>query len=385
VHGPEGTLEGPDWPPLTLAEADALLRRYPAAGGATRLVTVSPRPFSAASVVETPKGLVFVKRHHASVRSRKGLLEEHRLLQYLAKRGWLHGLPMVQAPLADRSDETVQIDGEWVYEVHPMAAGFDLYREAHSWMPFYSVQHAREAGRALATLHRALEEYDGPARIVQPLVTSWTIFADADPMAAMEHYLRQRPLLEAYAEERHWRDSMRELLLPWHARLRKYLPNLKPQWAHNDFHASNLMWRSESPDAEVTAIVDFGLSDQTNAVHDLATAIERNCIEWLRIGDSGIVHTEQVDALLTGYEEIRSLDVSEAHAVGAMMPLVHCEFALSETDYYLAVLKNRAKAFLGYEGYFLGHSAWFRTGEGAALLQHLERWAHSSKRGGERK
>lgn len=385
AHGPAGALVEPDWPPLTLTEVDALLRRYPgpggAAGGALRLLMVSPRPFSAASVVETRQGQVFVKRHHQSVRSREGVLEEHRLMQYLAAACWTDGRKLVEAPLADADGETVQVKGEWTYEVHPVSLGVDLYREAHSWTPFESAEHARAAGRTLAAMHLAVAEYDAAARAEGPLVTSWTIFAHENPMAAMERYLGQRPLLLAYAEERHWPDSMQELLLPWHARLQAFLPHLKPLWTHNDFHASNLMWSVDGPDAEVTAIVDFGLSDRTNAVHDLATAIERNCIEWLRIGEAGIVHTDHVDALLAGYEEIRQLDAMEAQAVRAMLPLVHCEFALSETNYYLSVLKDRAKAFLGYEGYFLGHAAWFREAEGAALLRHLERWANTRKEG----
>lgn len=402
AHGPAGTLEKPDWPPLTLDEADAVLRLYPEAGGAARLVTVSPRPFSAASVVETPRGAlrkaVFVKRHHQAVRSRAGLLEEHRLLEYLAAARWPGGLAMaqasiVQAPLRDASGGTVQVRGEWVYEAHPVADGADLYREAHSWTPFASVEHARAAGRALAGLHLALKDYDVPARMPEPLVTSWTIFAGDDPLRGMEAYLERRPALKAYAEERRWRESMRELLLPWHESLRGFLPHLKPLWTHNDFHASNLMWKqvgsgsgeSES-EARVSAIVDFGLADRTNAVHDVATAIERNAIEWLRMtelatgspgGSPSIVHYDQVDALLAGYQEIRPLSRMERQAIAAMLPLVHCEFALSETDYFLSVLHDPAKAYLGYEGYFLSHAAWFRAGEGVELLRHLERWADS--------
>jgi len=385
AHGPAGTVETPDWPPLMLAEADTLLRSYPAARGAARLLTVSPRPFSAASVVETAGGAgtlqqVFVKRHSHAVRSREGLMEEHRVLQFMAGSEWTHGQQLVQAPLADATGETVRIEGGWIYEVHPVAPGVDLYREAHSWTPFQSVQHARAAGRAMAEMHRVLERYDGPPRMAQPLVTSWTIFAADDPETAMEAYLATRPALREYAEERRWRESMQELLLPWYAKLRGSLRHLKPLWTHNDFHASNLMWSADEPNAAVTAIVDFGLSDRTNAVHDLATAIERNTIEWLRMGDAEIVHFDHVDALLAGYEEVRPLNGLERRAIAAMLPLVHCEFALSETDYYLAVLKDRTKAYLGYEGYFLGHAAWFREGEGAELLGHSERWAeHAGK------
>ena len=39
---------------------------------------MSPRPFSAASVVKANGRRAFVKRHHRNVRDKEGLLEEHR-------------------------------------------------------------------------------------------------------------------------------------------------------------------------------------------------------------------------------------------------------------------------------------------------------------------
>jgi Ser/Thr protein kinase RdoA (MazF antagonist) len=137
------------------------------------------------------------------------------------------------------------------------------------------------------------------------------------------------------------------------------------------------MWSSSGDDAKVTGIIDFGLADRTNAVHDLATAIERNIVEWLRIEDpdAAVVHFDHLDALLAGYHELAPLSYEEARALAAMLPLVHCEFALSETDYFLSVLHAPEKACLAYEGYFIGHARWFLTEQGQRLLDHLERWA----------
>ena len=74
VHGMGTENVVPDWPALTLAEVDAVLRRYPQAGGARALTWRSPRPLSAAGLVETARGgSVFVKRHHRRVRSVEGL------------------------------------------------------------------------------------------------------------------------------------------------------------------------------------------------------------------------------------------------------------------------------------------------------------------------
>jgi Ser/Thr protein kinase RdoA (MazF antagonist) len=385
AHGLKGSMDKPDWQPLTLSEVDALLRRYPTAGGATRVVSVSPRPFSAASVVETPQGKVFVKRHHRLVRDVEGLLEEHRLIAFLEPRCG----GMVAPVLADADGETVVAAGEWTYEVHAPSPGLDIYEQALSWTPFFYSGHARAAGRALAQMHLAAEGYPAPPRKTQSLVTSFTIFAGdssadgpeaayfLDPYARMEAYLEKRPLLREYAEQRDWRASCDELLMPFYGRLEPWLKYLRPLWTHNDFHASNLTWSGAGEDAKVRGVIDFGLADRTNAVHDLATAIERNVVEWLRMdeADADLVHFNHLDALLAGYRELCPLGYEEARALAAMLPLVHCEFALSETDYFLSILHSEEKAFLAYEGYFLAHARWFQSPQGRELLGHLERWA----------
>lgn len=406
THGLQGSLEEADWPPLTLAEVDSLLRRYPQAGGAERLLSRSPRPFSAASVVETSAGAVFVKRHARAIRDREGLLEEHRLIAHLALE--LEGEvsratespsvspSLVQAILADRDGETAIAEDEWTYEVHPLARGVDVYEQALSWTPFLSSAHARAAGHAMATLHRAAVSYQGPTRKTQQLVTSFTIFAGPDledlsgsyksddgPFRRMRDYLDRRPMLQEYAEERDWRGSFDELFLPLYRDLDPWLVYLRPLWTHNDFHASNLTWTlSGNEDVQVAGIIDFGLADRTNAVHDLATAIERNVVEWLRMAEpeAHLVHLDHLDALLAGYEELSPLSYEEARALVAMLPLVHCEFALSETDYFLSILNSREKAALAYEGYFVAHAQWFRSGQGRTLLEHLERWAEERPR-----
>ena len=360
-------------------------------------------------------GKVFVKRHLRSVRDREGLLEEHRLIAHLAAAmrdedtGSASGpgvsRNLVQAVLADRDGETVTTSGEWTYEVHPVARGVDVYEQALSWTPFLYAGHARAAGRALARLHRAARSYKAPARETQQLVTSFTIFAGHDfgeqqasdksndgPLRSMQAYLDCRPLLREYAEERDWLSSVEDVLIPFYRNLEPWLPYLQPLWTHNDFHASNLTWNVSwsggSEDSEVLGILDFGLADRSNAVHDLATAIERNVVEWLRITEPGadVVHLDHLDALLAGYEELSPLSYEEARALTAILPLVHCEFALSETDYFLSILNSPEKATLAYEGYFLAHAEWFRREHGRKLLEHLEQWGEGRPRasGGER-
>jgi len=374
AHGLEGNLVEPDWPALKLDELDGLLRRFPQAQKAERILSFSPRPFSAASVVETPLGNVFVKRHHRAVRDKDSLHEEHRWLDFLSRRDTL-----VKKPLEDRSGETAIEIGEWTYEVHPVGDGLDLYETEQSWTPFLSVGHARHAGRALARLHAASAGYDAPARKAATLVTSFEVFSRDDPWPELARYAEERPTLHGYLAKRDWLLETQETFLPFHNHLRKFLPVFQPLWTHNDFHGSNLFWSNSSSAAEVTDIIDVGLADRTNALHDIATAIERNGVEWLQMHDASRdpLHLEQIDALLSGYEEMHPLSRDEAEAVVALLPLVHAEFALSEADYFLRVLKSQEKADLAYIGYFLGHARWFNSGTGKQLLSHLQSWAES--------
>jgi Ser/Thr protein kinase RdoA (MazF antagonist) len=376
AHGLEGDLVEPDWPALELDELHGLLRRFPQAQKAERILSFSPRPFSAASVVATPLGKVFVKRHHRAVRDRDSLLEEHRWLAYLSRRDTL-----VKKPFDDNTGETAIEIGEWTYEVHPVGDGLDLYETAQSWTPFLSVGHARNAGRALARLHAASAGYGAPARKAGTLVTSFKIFSCDDPWPKLTRHVEERPELCAYLVKRDWLAETQETFLPLHNRLRKFLPVFQPLWAHNDFHGSNLLWSNSCPEAEVTDIIDVGLADRTNALHDLATAIERNGVEWLQLHDTSRnpFHLEQIDALLNGYDERHPLTREEAEAMVALLPLVHAEFALSEADYFLRVLKSQEKADLAYIGYFLGHARWFNSDAGKRLLNHLHSWAESHR------
>ena len=377
AHGLDGQLVNPDWPVLQLDEVDRLFRRFPHAQKAARILSYSPRPFSAASIVETPHGKIFVKRHHLSVRGKESLHEEHRWLAYLSRR-----TPLVKRPLEDESGETVVTTGEWTYEVHPHGDGVDVYEQAQSWTPFFCVAHARNAGRALAKLHAASAGYDAPARNVAALVTSFQVFAGADPWPQLTHYVEQRPALRAYLANRDWLRESREVFQPLSNRLRPFLPVFQPLWTHNDFHASNLLWSNASPQAEVTDIFDMGLADRTNAIHDMATAIERNGVEWLEIENPARdpFHLEQIDALLTGYEELRPFSREEAEALVALLPLVHAEFALSEADYFCGVLNSEGKTELAFSGYFLGHARWYATDAGKRLLHHLQNWAEAHPR-----
>jgi Ser/Thr protein kinase RdoA (MazF antagonist) len=263
--------------------------------------------------------------------------------------------------------------GRYVYEVHGLATGIDLYRDATSWSPFASAGHAHAAGAELARLHRAAAGFRHPARPPGVLLSGCDIVLAADPPAAVGRLLARRPGLDGYLRGRTWPDDFARNLLPAIGRAGPLLRALPRQWGHGDWHPSNLSWTSAGPDAQVSGIFDLGLANRTLAVHDLATALERCTIGWLDLADTGQAAADHqaVDALLDGYQSVRPLSAAEARALPAALPVVHVEYALAEVEYFAAVLRSPAGADLAYDGYLIGHARWFAEPDGAALLGHL--------------
>jgi Ser/Thr protein kinase RdoA (MazF antagonist) len=378
AHGLDGKLVAPDWPPLTRDEVHNVLRHFDSLAGSVELLSVSPRPFSAASVVRVGSRRVFVKRHARPVRDAASLGEEHAFMAHLRARG--ASVPLV---LADRSGTTtIEIDN-WTYEVHELPRGIDLYEDAISWTPFFYTSHAHSAGRTLAQLHLASAGFSAPVRKHSPLVAGFSIFAAQNSHNALQSYLSWRPKLNAYLERASWLAESMDLLAPFHAELVPLLPALTPLWTHNDLHPSNLFWSASSPAARATAIIDFGLSDRTTAMHDIAHAIERSMVEWLALLQSPHaprsvpVHLDHLFALLDGYNSVRPLSREERAALAPLTALCHVEFALSEADYFLTVLHSEDKARIACESYLLGHSRWWREA-GAALLNKIRAWAEAT-------
>lgn len=380
AHAQDGTLAEPYWPPLTVNEVGRVLAGYEGLAGEVSLLSFSPRPFSAASVVRAGNQRIFVKRHARVVRDADGLREEHSFMEHLRAHG--ASVPHV---LADRHGDTaIEID-EWTYEVHELPHGIDLYRDAISWTPFFHAAHAYSAGQAMARLHLAAQGYDAPPRIGRPLVAGFSIFAAQDPEHALAAYLAARPALASYLKNRNWLDDALNLLQPFHAELLPLLPILKPLWTHNDLHPSNLFWSDTGARAQATAVIDFGLSDRTTAIHDLAHAIERSIVEWLALvqrpdePERVPTHLDHMTALLDGYESVRPLSSVERAALAPMTALCHAEFALSETDYFLSVLHSEEEARFACPAYLLDHARWWR-GAGGRLLDAIRTWAEAKIR-----
>jgi Ser/Thr protein kinase RdoA (MazF antagonist) len=412
VHGMGKELALPDWSPLTSAEVHTVLARYPRAAGDEMITWRSPRPMSAAGLIRHGGADLFVKRHHVRVRTLAQLAVEHAFIGHLRARG-------IPAPAVLRAADgaTATQYGDFVYEVHELASGLDRYRDALSWTPYASLGHARAAGAALARLHEAAERFSLPARAPAVLTGGCEIIVSNDPLAEVKWLAGCRPGLAGYLDGRPWPDDLTRHVLPAIRRAAPLLAGLPRQWGHGDWHPSNLTWSSAGPDAVVAGVFDFGLANRTFAVHDLAMALERATVSWLDLGDpdsadpdladpdladpdlagldladpagagvdrddpAGAVpgraeaDLDAIDAFLDGYESVRPLTPAEAAALPEVFPVVHVEYALSEVEYFASVVSSPANADLAYDGYLLGHAAWFATPAGAAVLDHLRRRA----------
>jgi Ser/Thr protein kinase RdoA (MazF antagonist) len=367
THGLAGDEIPADWPPLGAGEVETLLRNYPALGGSVRIDWHSPRPLSAACLVQTSEGIVFIKRHHRSVRSVATLTEEHRFVAHLR----VNGMP-IPAVLHDAQGQTAVALGDFTYEVHERAAGIDVYREAISWSPLPNADHARRAGQLLARLHDAADGYVAAQRDTHVLVARSELIRSADPIATLRSQLRSRPGLTDYLQGRDWPADLAEVLAPWHAAAQPRLAQQPRLWTHGDWHVSNLCWSSDTPDAHITAALDFGLAAANFALFDLATAIERNAIAWLAL-HTGIdaAHPDIARALIEGYRQQRPLDAGDIRLLADLLPLVHVDFALSEVEYFHAITHSPASADVAYDTFLRGHAAWFGTPPGRALLQAI--------------
>lgn len=359
-------LEPPTWPAITELEVRSVLVRFPAAGRLIGLHWHSPRPFSAATVIETEAGAFFLKRHHRSVRTPMALAEEHDFMAHLRSAG----LPVPEIVKATDGTGVVAHDG-WSFELHRIGEGIDLYRDRPSWTPFLTHHHARQAGVALARTHLAARGFNAPPRGPHPLVGSFTILPARDPIAAAQAYVAARPALAHFLVDKPWHADLARLFGTFGDQLPEQLQSQPRLWTHNDWHPSNLLW---STDGAVRTIFDFGLATRTCALHDLAIAIERTAIPWLDVAEGkadASADAEAALALLEGYRTLISLPQVDIEMLISLLPLVHIEFALSEIDYFAGILGDLDKAALAWQTYLIDHARWFQSQPGQGFLQNL--------------
>jgi Ser/Thr protein kinase RdoA (MazF antagonist) len=347
VHGMDGGPAAPVWPPLTEAEVRQLLSRYPVEADDAVIRWISPRPMSAAGLVEAADRVVFVKRHSPLVRSTARLQAEHEFAAWLRATG----TPMPDV-LSTNEGATV-VDGPLGrYEVQTVIAGEDRYREAHSWTPYTKPTDAWSAGRALARFHDAATGFDRPEQPLEVLTDSVALITAPDPLAAIEAHVESRPVLSDYLGVRAWKAELRDALGPALDRATAAgLAEAAPLWTHGDWHPSNLAWKESA----VVGVFDLGLANRTFAMHDLAIAVERSCVAWL--SPERQVDGASLVGLLSGYRSVRPLTGEDRRHLAAGLAVAHVGYALSEVEYFAGPARSPADAELAHNSYLCGHGA----------------------------
>jgi Ser/Thr protein kinase RdoA (MazF antagonist) len=346
-----------DWPSLTRPEVEEVLDEEVA-----EIEWRSPRPLSTTARIRTTDGRrLIVKRLPLGLRTPEALAEEHGFMDHVRERG----IPVPEA-------RTAGVSGEFVYEVQELGDGEDKYQGAFSWSPYTPNYHAGEAGVMLGRLHTAAEGYEAPARPWRPLKSGFSLFGTADPIAAIEGIATLRPALGDFMAARDWRSDVERLMLPFHQRLAPLRDFLDPQWTHNDWHGTNLLWEDDGYTLLITSVLDFGLADRTTAAYDLAIAVERFAVDWVGLRDGGpaAVPKRQLQSFLHAYTSVRPISGAEFFALSNLFPLCHAEYELSEIDYFLSVVPGGSEknAEIAYRDWFLGHAEWAQSEDGQAFL-----------------
>ena len=379
-HGMGNDWENKDWVHITVPELHHLQPYYPCLQGSVQILWCSPRPFSSAVLVEVMQALAstgqtnfhsyFIKRSHRSFRRAQDILQEHAVLQHLASKN----IP-VATLISSNCGQTALELGDWTYEVYEKAAGFDLYVDQQSWTPFFYTEHAAKVGSLLAKLHTAMQDFpELHGRSTRYLVSNQQLLESESIVTAIQQRIDNSPELNRYFADKNLDAVFLERIFQTHRKIKHVLQQATKIWTHNDLHASNLFWSTQGADANITAVIDFGLSDRNSALYDLAITIERNFIDWL-----ALEHTSQINVDEAGLSAFLQAYCAEIHPqqdfsiLPELLKIVHLDFAFSELEYFVGITQNLKHADAAYYDWIVGHVNWFFTEQGQQFTQTFTR------------
>lgn len=379
-HGMGNDWENKDWVHITVPELHHLQPYYPCLQGSVQILWCSPRPFSSAVLVEVMQALAstgqtnfhsyFIKRSHRSFRRAQDILQEHAVLQHLASKN----IP-VATLISSNCGQTALELGDWTYEVYEKAAGFDLYVDQQSWTPFFYTEHATKVGSLLAKLHIAMQDFpELHGRSARYLVSNQQLLESESIVTAIQQRIDNSPELSRYFADKNLDAVFLERIFQTHRKIKHVLQQATKIWTHNDLHASNLFWSTQGADANITAVIDFGLSDRNSALYDLAITIERNFIDWL-----ALEHTSQINVDEAGLSAFLQAYCAEIHPqqdfsiLPELLKIVHLDFAFSELEYFVGITQNLKHADAAYYDWIVGHVNWFFTEQGQQFTQTFTR------------
>lgn len=379
-HGMGSDWENKDWLHITVPELHRLQSYYPCLQGSVKIMWCSPRPFSSAVLIEVMQALAStgqtnlypycIKRSHRSFRRAQDILQEHAVLQHLASKN----IP-VATLISSNCGQTALEVGDWTYEVYEKAAGFDLYIDQQSWTPFFYTEHAAKVGSLLAKLHTAMQDFpELHGRSTRYLVSNQQLLESENIVMAIQQRIDNSPELSRYFADKNLDAVFLESIFQTHRKIKHVLQQATKIWTHNDLHASNLFWSTQGADANITAVIDFGLSDRNSALYDLAITIERNFIDWL-----ALEHTSQINVDEAGLSAFLQAYCAEIHPqqdfsiLPELLKIVHLDFAFSELEYFVGITQNLKHADAAYYDWIVGHVNWFFTEQGQQFTQTFTR------------
>ena len=380
-HGMGSDCENKDWLHITVPELHRLQSYYPCLQGSVKILWCSPRPFSSAVLIEVVQALAstgqtnlhpyFIKRSHRSFRRAQDILQEHAVLQHLASKN----IPVATLITSNCGQTALEV-GDWTYEVYEKAAGFDLYVDQQSWTPFFYTEHAAKVGSLLAKLHTAMQDFpELHGRSTRYLASNQQLLESENIVTAIQQRIDNSPELSRYFADKNLDAVFLERIFQTHRKIKHVLQQATKIWTHNDLHASNLFWSTQSADANITAVIDFGLSDRNSALYDLAITIERNFIDWL-----ALEHTSQINVDEAGLSAFLQAYCAEIHPqqdfsiLPELLKIVHLDFAFSELEYFVGITQNLKHADAAYYDWIVGHVNWFFTEQGQQFIQTFTRF-----------
>jgi len=376
-HGMGNAWENKDWAHISDLALQRLQADYPVLSGDIKILWRSPRPFSSAVLIQVKRKAetadrpqYLIKRSHHSFRQVTDILQEHAFLQHLASKA----IPVATLVTSKQNMTAIELDG-WSYEVYEKAQGLDLYADQQSWKPFFYPEHAAKTGALLAKLHMATQDYAEPrGRSAHYLVSNQNFLESNNIVTAIQQRIQSSPSLTHYFKNKVLEQSFLEQISKIHQAIQPTLKNAKKIWTHNDLHASNLFWSAASAQADITAVIDFGLCDRNSALYDLAITIERNFIDWLELEHTAEIGIDEpgLTAFLNAYFK-HPHPQEDFSILPELLQIVHLDFAFSELEYFLEITQNQTHADAAYDDWIIGHVDWFLSKQGQQFTQMLRR------------
>jgi len=350
-----------------------VINHYPDVGEPERKTGDGSRPYSASSLFVSGSGEYFLKKRSRAWRDEDDILWRHSVIDHLVNKNFPTP-PLV----AGRDGVTLTEEGDYYYELFHRAEGEDVYHDYHSWMPFACSDHAVSAGKTLARLHLALEDFDASGRtrlgtvIDKPMTARFDMALRPDLEDSIGGRINNSSHLSAFFEGRRWQSELLPMLTPFSQDLRSCRKALKPWVTHGDWHGNNLFFDG----GKVSSVIDFHLTDLSFRLYDLAAALDRNCIKWLDIQDgrTDAVRFDLIGLFLEGYNSVFSVGDDELKLLSMLMPIHQLDLAVSNIEYYFGFEKNEARAEWVYQIYLIEHLRFYQLSGGKEIIKFIENY-----------